>query len=160
MKPVHRDVRTIANRDCAARSEKDQPEYRFRCILTTQPAGKSAQSTGSGNGSNIQQDLLICFISTYEKPSSLNARRSVCVGGGGSVTRDRNFKELLRNKLRFTWGWAVVLSRAHILLRKYRTGWPDLSFLFVPVMCMVRGARSKVSLGWQDLRINTATQND
>ncbi len=30
----------------------------------------------------------------------------------------------------------------------------------VPIMCMHRGSRPKVSLRWQDLRLNTRTQND
>jgi hypothetical protein len=115
-------------------------------------------STVEGIGRNIQHSFLICFVCTYERPNSLLARSSGC--GGGLLPETGILKELLRNKLRFTWGWAVILSMAHILWFKYWTGWPDLSFLSVPIMCMHRGARPKVSLRWRDLRINTPTQND
>ncbi len=66
----------------------------------------------------------------------------------------RQVKELLRNKLRFTRGWAGVLSMAIEL------GGLTWAFLCVPIMCMHRGARPKVSLRWQDLRLNARTQND
>ncbi len=46
-------------------------------------------------------------------------------------SRGWNFKELLRNKLRFTWGGAE-LSMAYT--GKYWTWWPDLSLLSVPIM--------------------------
>jgi hypothetical protein len=44
-----------------------------------------------------------------------------------SSLRGWDFTELLRNKLRFTWGWAEVLSMAHLVQIRYGTGWPDLS---------------------------------
>jgi hypothetical protein len=67
-----------------------------------------------------------------------------------------NFKELLRNKLRFPWDWAEVLSMAHIVQILNWVGWPAL----FSIMCTHRWARPKVSLRWQNLRLNTRTQND
>ncbi len=98
-----------------------------------------------------------------------------------------NFKELLRNKLRLTWGWAEVLSMAHIgqILNRF-LAWPELfslSLLWISLvtaneleeaflwpiafshLCcdtqtrisLHRGARPEVSLRWQDLRLNTCT---
>ncbi len=55
-----------------------------------------------------------------------------------------NFKELLHNKLRYTCGWAEVCP--WLILFKNWT-WP---FLSVPIMCMHRVARPKVSLRWKD----------
>ncbi len=55
--------------------------------------------------------------------------------GGG------NFNELLRSKLRFTWGWSEVLSLAHIV---QILNWVAFrALLYVPIMCMHRGARLK-----------------
>ncbi len=53
------------------------------------------------------------------------------------------FEELLRNKLRFTWGWAEVLSMAFSVKL--------LNWMISSIMCMNRGARPKVSLRWQYL---------
>ncbi len=75
-------------------------------------------------------------------------------------TRGWNITKLLDKKLRLTWGWAEVLSLDPMLF-KYWTGWPDLgSSLYMSlffVYCMHKGARPKVSLKRQDLRLNTRT---
>ncbi len=69
-----------------------------------------------------------------------------------------NFKEFLHNKLRFTWGWADVLSMAYIVQILIWMAWPEfLSICPFSLLCeynIHRGARPKVSLRWQDLRIN------
>ncbi len=80
-------------------------------------------------------------------------------------TRGWNFKNLLRNKLRLTWGWAEVLSIAHIVQIFNRLAWPELSSLslmvndgggafFSPVIHRVQG-RSLRSPWRQNLRLNT-----
>ncbi len=69
--------------------------------------------------------------------------------------RDRNFKELLRNKLRFTWGGAEVLPMAPIFQILNWASWPELFS-----RRMHRGARPTLSLGWHELRLNSRTQND
>jgi hypothetical protein len=103
------------------------------------------------------------------------------------VLRGWNSKELLRNKLRLTWGWAEVLPVAplvHILNRWAWTGLWSLSPLcvslviankwdeafFWPIafshLCgdtqtrlrLHKGAWPIVSLRSQDLRLNTRTQ--
>ncbi len=64
-----------------------------------------------------------------------------------------NFKQFLRNKLRFTWGWAEVLSMAYVV--QILNWLPDLSSSLCPYYVYHRGARPKVSLRWQDLRLIT-----
>ncbi len=69
-----------------------------------------------------------------------------------------NFKELLRNKLRLnlqlSWGSAHGSYCVQIL---NWVAWP-WALLYVPILWTHRVARSKVSLRWQDLRLNTRTQ--
>ncbi len=55
--------------------------------------------------------------------------RTPCRGG--------YFNKLLHKKLRFTWGWAEVLSMAHIIQILDKLKWPDLfslSLLFVSLV--------------------------
>jgi hypothetical protein len=83
----------------------------------------------------------------------------------GPINRGWNCKELLRNKRRFTWGWAEVLSMDHTVQIQHWTVWGGA--LFWPIafshlccdtqkrMILHKGARPKVSLG-----LNSVTQND
>jgi hypothetical protein len=64
-----------------------------------------------------------------------------------------NFKELLRNKLRFTWGWAEVLSMDHIVQILNLAAWPDVISKSLLCECM-RCAAYKVNLRLKH------TQND
>ncbi len=67
-------------------------------------------------------------------------------------------KESLRNNLSFTWGWAEVLSIAHIVQILNWVAWPELFSL--SLLCVMhRGARPQVSLRWQDPRSNSASAN-
>ncbi len=58
--------------------------------------------------------------------------------------------------LRLSWG------SAHVSYCSISTelSWLTWALLYVPIMCMHRWARPKVSPRWQDLRLNTRTQND
>ncbi len=54
----------------------------------------------------------------------------------GIEPRGLNFKELLHNKLRFTWGWAEVLSMAHIVHILNRLAWLELFSLSLLCVCV------------------------
>ncbi len=77
--------------------------------------------------------------------------------GSFPLAWDLNCKELLHNKRRFNWVRAVVLSMDHIV--QIWHGGLTWAPIYVPILCMQKGARPKVSLRWQDLRLNTCTQN-
>ncbi len=51
-----------------------------------------------------------------------------------------NFKELLRNKLRFTWGWAEVLSVDHIVQILNWAALPEVFSRSLLCLCMRRAA--------------------
>ncbi len=55
--------------------------------------------------------------------------------------RSWNVKKLLRNKLRFTWGWAEVLSMDHIVHILNWAAWPEAFSLSLLCVCIFRGAR-------------------
>ncbi len=65
-------------------------------------------------------------------------------------SRGWNFKELLRNKLRFTWGWAEV----HIAETVNWVAWPEVFSMFLLCVCI------EISLRWQYLRLNTRAKSD
>jgi hypothetical protein len=63
------------------------------------------------------------------------------------------FKELLRSKLRLTWGWAEVVRGLYCSnIEQNVLTW---GLLYVPILCMLREAGPKVSL-----RFTTCAQND
>ncbi len=67
--------------------------------------------------------------------------------------------ELQSNTLRFTCGWAKVLTMDHIVQILSWLAWPPV-FSMSLLWCMNRGVRPKVSMRWQDLRLKTHNQND
>jgi hypothetical protein len=79
--------------------------------------------------------------------------------GGGGVTRPPiAVKELLRYKLRFTWGWAEVLSIAHIVQILNWVALPKLFSLSLLFVC-IEGRCLRSASSEQCLRLNTRTQN-
>ncbi len=73
-----------------------------------------------------------------------------------------NVKEIQRKKLRLTWDWAEVLcdSCPWLILFKYSAGWHDLKSSLCPYVFNICTEGPKVSLRWEDLRLNIRTHND
>jgi len=77
------------------------------------------------------------------------------VTSGAVLARDWNFKELLFNKLRFTWGWADVLSMDHIVQILNWAAWPEVFYTCIcpyNVCIEVRGVRSALGDGPQEIQ--------
>ncbi len=72
-------------------------------------------------------------LAVHMKGLAPSTHKAVGEGLGGSVTRDRNFKRITAQQTQVHLRLSCGPVQGSYFLRKYRTGWPDMSFLSVPI---------------------------